>query len=105
MSSSNETAALGRAAPAAASPHPAVRALEALPNSALSDQDLRRLVDRALQLYAARLSDPDADPLPAATSLTATEVMETTTALLEAVNIQLFELGMWQTFSGVRSRA
>ena len=32
--------------------------------------------------------------------ITATEVMVTVTAMLKAVNLQLFELGMWQDWSG-----
>ena len=31
---------------------------------------------------------------------TATEVMVTVTAMLKAVNLQVFELGMWQAWSG-----
>ena len=37
-------------------------------------------------------SQPDA--------VTATEVMVTVTAMLKAVNLQVFELGMWQAWSG-----
>ena len=32
--------------------------------------------------------------------VTATEVMVTVTAMLKAVNLQVFELGMWQAWSG-----
>ena len=32
----------------------------------------------------------------------ATEVMVTVTAMLKAVNLQVFELGMWQAWSGKR---
>ena len=32
--------------------------------------------------------------------MTATEVMVTVTAMLKAVNLQVFELGMWQAWSG-----
>ena len=32
--------------------------------------------------------------------MTATEVMVTVTAMLKAVNLHVFELGMWQAWSG-----
>ena len=32
--------------------------------------------------------------------ITATDAVVTTTAILKAVNVQLFELGMWQAWSG-----
>ena len=35
-----------------------------------------------------------------ADAVTATDVMVTATAMLKAVNLQLFELGMWQAWSG-----
>ena len=37
---------------------------------------------------------------PSEQSVTATEVMVTVTAMLKAVNLQVFELGMWQAWSG-----
>ena len=42
-------------------------------------------------------------PLPAfpeGAEVTATDAVVTTTAILKAVNVQLFELGMWQAWSG-----
>ena len=47
-----------------------------------------RGTDGALPAFA-----PDA-------AITATEVMVTVTAMLKAVNLQVFELGMWQAWSG-----
>ena len=32
--------------------------------------------------------------------MTATEVMVAVTAMLKAVNVQVFELGMWQAWAG-----
>jgi hypothetical protein len=44
--------------------------------------------------------EADLAAFPADAQMTATEVMVTVTAMLKAVNLQLFELGMWQTWSG-----
>jgi hypothetical protein len=37
---------------------------------------------------------------PRARKVTATDAVVTITAMLKAVNVQLFELGMWQAWSG-----
>ena len=69
---------------------------------ALSDSEIQALLARAVQLYAARVAARD-EPLaafPAEAQVTATDAVVTTTAILKAVNVQLFELGMWQAWSG-----
>ena len=68
----------------------------------LSDGEIQALLARAVRLYAARVAEREA-PLPAfpeGTQVTATDAVVTTTAILKAVNVQLFELGMWQAWSG-----
>ena len=73
-----------------------------LPNTASLD-DIRSVLAHSLRLFAARCSD--GGEIPAAfppDALTATEAMLGVTAILKAVNIQVFELGMWQAFSGQR---
>ena len=68
----------------------------------LSDGEIQALLARAVKLYAERIAASD-DPLPAfpeGADITATDVVVTTTAILKAVNVQLFELGMWQAWSG-----
>jgi hypothetical protein len=68
----------------------------------LSDADIQAMMARAVRLYAERAAESD-DGLPAFppdAGVTATEVMVTVTAMLKAVNLQVFELGMWQAWSG-----
>jgi hypothetical protein len=67
------------------------------------DAALQALLARAVRLYAARAEQGEP---PAAfagdAQVTATEVMVAVTAMLKAVNLQVFELGMWQAWSGTR---
>jgi len=72
------------------------------PDELLSDAEVQAMLARAVRLYAGRVAERE-DALaafPADAPVTATEVMVTVTAMLKAVNLQLFELGMWQTWSG-----
>jgi hypothetical protein len=66
-----------------------------------SDAEIQDMLVRAVRLYAERAAERDG-VLPAfpADAATATEVMVTVTAMLQAVNLQVFELGMWQAWSG-----
>jgi hypothetical protein len=68
----------------------------------LSDAELQGLLAAAIKSYAARAEASD-EPLPALppdSGVTATEAMLAVSAILKAVNIQVFELGMWQSWSG-----
>jgi hypothetical protein len=66
-----------------------------------SDAEIQDMLAKAVRLYAERAAERDgalpAFPVDAAT---ATEVMVAVTAMLKAVNLQVFELGMWQAWSG-----
>ena len=67
----------------------------------LSDGEVQALLARAVSLYAQRAAASET-PLPAfpdGAEVTATDAVVTTTAILKAVNVQLFELGMWQAWS------
>jgi hypothetical protein len=69
---------------------------------ALSDGEIQALLARAVKAYADRVAADDT-PLaafPPDAQITATDAVVTTTAILKAVNVQLFELGMWQAWSG-----
>lgn len=68
----------------------------------LTDAEVQALLARAVRLYAERAAEREEDlaAFPVDAPVTATEVMVTVTAMLKAVNLQLFELGMWQTWSG-----
>ena len=61
----------------------------------------RGRVGGRLAVLVERVAERDG-VLPAfpADAVTATDVMITATAMLKAVNLQLFELGMWQAWSG-----
>lgn len=66
-----------------------------------SDADIQNMLAEAVRLYAERAAERDgALPAFAPDAATATEVMVTVTAMLKAVNLQVFELGMWQAWSG-----
>ena len=66
-----------------------------------SDTDIQSMLAKAVRLYAERASEQDgALPAFASDAVTATEAMVTVTAMLKAVNLQVFELGMWQAWSG-----
>lgn len=70
-------------------------------NADLSDSDIQNNLAQAIRLYAERVAERDG-ALPAfpTDAVTATDVMVTATAMLKAVNLQIFELGMWQAWSG-----
>lgn len=67
----------------------------------LSDGQVQDMLAKAVRLYAERAAECDgALPAFAPDAVSATEVMVTVTAMLKAVNLQVFELGMWQAWSG-----
>lgn len=62
------------------------------------DEAARRLLALAVKLYAAKREagmEPEAFP---GEELTATNVVVAATDLLEAADVELFELGMWQVW-------
>ena len=65
-----------------------------------SDAEVQTMLANAVRLYAACASERELAAFPADAALTATEVMVTVSAMLKAVNLQVFELGMWQSWSG-----
>ena len=69
---------------------------------ALDESDVQALLAAAVRIYAERAEASD-EPLaafPPDAGITATHAMLAVTAILKAVNVQLFELGMWQAWSG-----
>ena len=68
----------------------------------LSDADLQAMLAKAVRLYAERVAErEEALPaFPAGAHITATDVVVTVSAMLKAVNLQVFELGMWQAWTG-----
>lgn len=66
-----------------------------------SDAEIQGMLAKAVRLYAERTAECDgALPAFAPDAASATEVMVAVTAMLKAVNLQVFELGMWQAWSG-----
>jgi len=101
MSSPNSAVKAGRTDAAA------VRAACALIDATqsaegLDDADIQALLGAAVRLYAQRSAEHD-EPLPAFSAeqarVTATDAMLATTAILKAVNVATFELGMWQAWT------
>ncbi len=68
-------------------------------NEGLSDSEIQSNLAKAIRLYAERVAERALPAFPV-DAVTATDVMVTATAMLKAVNLQLFELGMWQAWSG-----
>jgi hypothetical protein len=61
----------------------------------LSPESIQKLMTIAVKLYVARrISTPDLTPF-AGTVVTATDVAVATTQMLRAVNLELFELALW----------
>jgi hypothetical protein len=75
--------------------------------AALADPDrvpdaaLRALIANALRLYAIKAEAGMRSPLPAdGGGVTITDAMLTVTDVMHALNVQLFELSMWQAMTG-----
>jgi hypothetical protein len=67
----------------------------------IADADLRALIANAVRLYAIKAESGMRTLLPADTGgVTITDAMIAATDLLHAVNVQLFELSMWQAMTG-----
>jgi hypothetical protein len=67
----------------------------------ISDPALRALIANAVRLYALKAENGMRTPLPpGGGGLTITDAMLLATDLLHALNVQLFELSMWQAMTG-----
>jgi hypothetical protein len=67
----------------------------------LSTDALQRLMAAVCKSYAAQVeAGVDLLPLPQRGGATATDVMVTASGLLKAANLAVFELGMWQSWTG-----
>ena len=85
------------------------RQLAAEIERAIIDGDLNRIAPEAMQdLMAALCKNYSAQveagneilPLRGRTSVTSTDIMTTASGLLKAANLAVFELGMWQSWTG-----
>jgi hypothetical protein len=66
----------------------------------LSTEALQALLGAACRLYAARSESGEQFAPVARNTVSATDVMITTSGLLRAADIAVFELGMWQGVTG-----
>ena len=66
----------------------------------IADADLRALIANAVRLYAVKAENGMRTPLPPDPGVTIDETMIFVTDLLHALNVQLFELSMWQAMTG-----
>jgi 3-methyladenine DNA glycosylase/8-oxoguanine DNA glycosylase len=75
---------------------------EAIAGERVSDAEIQAMLAKAVRLYAERVAEGENTlaAFPDAANVTATDVMITATAMLKAVNLQVFELGMWQAWTG-----
>jgi hypothetical protein len=66
---------------------------------AIDREELQRLITAVVRLYAAKAEADGAFQAAPPGVLTATEVMVVAAALLKAANVNVFELGLWQSWS------
>jgi hypothetical protein len=67
----------------------------------LTPQALQALMSACCKTYATRIeAGEDLLPLSQRTTVSPTEVMVTASGLLRAANLAVFELGMWQSWTG-----
>lgn len=95
--SSSEPSAAQRVVPAAIVDGDELRSL--------SNQDLQWLLARAAKEYAHRQQEGDQFPVfgveQASVGLAATDAVIVASAVLDALSVEIFELGMWKTWGGV----
>jgi hypothetical protein len=66
----------------------------------VSTESLQKLIAAACRVYAARVEAGEPImPVPK-NSISATDVMVTASGLLKAADLAVFELGMWQSWTG-----
>jgi hypothetical protein len=66
----------------------------------VSAEALQKLLAAACRLYTARIDAGEQLAAVAKNSISATDVMVTASGLLKAVDLAVFELGMWQSWTG-----
>jgi len=74
------------------------RALKAGDHEVLSPEALQKLMTAACRLYSAQ-AEAGSNMLPVG-EVTPTDIMVTASGLMRAGNLAVFELGMWQSWTG-----
>ncbi|MGA8076726.1 MAG: hypothetical protein WB868_04980 [Xanthobacteraceae bacterium] len=95
------------AAPASGASAEAERLAAALERSIVDDKldtvsavALQKLIAAACRLYTARAQSGEVFTPVARNTITATDVMITASGLLRSADLAVFELGMWQNWTG-----
>ena len=74
----------------------------------LSDEDLQQVLAVTTKEYARRQQEAERFPAfgreQAAVGLTATDAVILASAVLDALSVEIFELGMWRTWGGANPR-
>lgn len=69
----------------------------------IPDEVLQNLMAALVKIYASRVdAGQRPNPLPPQNEISATAILVMTSALLKASNLEIFELGMWQSWSATR---
>jgi hypothetical protein len=77
------------------------RALNEGRTDLLSEEALQALIAAVCRSYSARIeAGENFPPLANRSRVTSTDVMVTASGLLKAANLAVFELGMWQSWTG-----
>jgi len=77
------------------------QALAAGRHDAVADEALQALMAALCRTYGAQVeAGRQVLPLKDRTSVTSTDVMTTASGLLRSANLAVFELGMWQSWTG-----
>jgi outer membrane biosynthesis protein TonB len=77
------------------------RALNAGRTDVLSEEALQALMAAVCRSYSARIeAGASFPPLASRSRVTSTDVMVTASGLLKSANLAVFELGMWQSWTG-----
>lgn len=70
---------------------------------AMTDVQLQQLAASVIKEYTSRLnSNPSLMPFVDSASVTATEAVIAVTRILKQVNVEVFELSMWQSMGSIR---
>ncbi|HEU5276983.1 MAG TPA: hypothetical protein VFU97_25220 [Xanthobacteraceae bacterium] len=94
----NATQSAGTAAAAEKLAAEIQRALKAGDHDVLTPEALQTLMTAACRLYAAQV-EAGSQTLPVG-EVTPTDIMVTASGLMRAGNLAVFELGMWQSWTG-----
>src|SRR5580692_2259957 len=77
------------------------RALSQGQTDLLSEEAIQALMAAACRSYSAKVeADGGFPPLAERSRVTSTDVMVTASGLLKSANLAVFELGMWQSWTG-----